>query len=69
MEKSVSSAIAWEEGLSFPGYSLDVAPKEYRLTPEARAAIAEELFSRMSHNDAVRAESMHVAAGFRYMML
>lgn len=48
----------WEEGLSFPGYSLDVAPKEYRLTPEARAAIAEELFSRMSHNDAVRAESL-----------
>lgn len=48
----------WEESLSFPGYSLDVAPKEYRLTPEARAAIAEELFSRMSHNDAVRAESI-----------
>ena len=69
MEKGISSATAWEEGLSFPGYSLDVAPEEYRLTPEGRAAIAEELFSRMSHNDAVRAESVYTAAGFRYGML
>lgn len=48
----------WEEGLRFPGYSLDVAPEEYRLTPQSRIAIAEELFSRMSHNDAVRTESL-----------
>lgn len=55
----------WEEDLNFPGYSLDVAPKEYRLTPQGRVAIAEELFSRMSHNDAVRAESYVLAANSR----
>lgn len=69
MENEKTVAQEWEERLSecCAGFEYGAAPAEYRLTPESRAAIAEELYERMSRNDMIRRNSALVAAGIMPM--
>ena len=48
-------------------FSYGVAPKKLRLSPESRSAIRQDLFSRLSRNEALREESLNSAAGGRYI--
>ena len=47
----------------YDGFSYGAAPKTMRLSDEGRIAIGEELYRRMSRNDALREASMNSAAG------
>ena len=48
-------------------FSYGVAPRNLRLSPESRSAIRQELFSRLSRNEALREESLNSAAGAHYI--
>lgn len=63
IEKTVAQE--WEERLSecCAVFEYGAAPAEYRLTSESRAAIAEELYKRMSRNEMIRRNSALTAAG------
>ena len=66
-----SAAKQWEDNLAKScadlNFSYGVAPAELRLSPESRAAIAEELNDRLSRNDAIRRESTLMASGIMPM--
>ncbi len=47
----------------YEGFTYGAAPKTMRLSDEGRIAIGEELYRRMSRNDALREASMNSAAG------
>ena len=69
MENEKTAAQEWEERLSecCAGFEYGTAPAEYRLTSESRAAIAEELYERMSRNETIRRNSALTAAGIMPM--
>ena len=47
----------------YAGFTYEAAPESMRLSDEGRMAIGEELYRRMSCNDALRESSMNSAAG------
>lgn len=65
MGNEKTAAQECEERLSecCAGFEYGIAPAEYRLTSESRAAIAEELYECMSRNEMIRRNSALTAAG------